>query len=53
MMVCDKCKIDMRVREVIDGNFYFTCKKCGKEEVHTDKELNDYYNSKKRVIKNS
>lgn len=49
-MECDKCKIDMHVEQVIDGKFYFKCKKCGKEIIKVEKELEEYYNSKKRKV---
>ncbi len=49
-MECDKCKIEMRVEQVINGKFYFKCRKCGKEIVKTDNELEEYYNSKIRKV---
>lgn len=51
-MMCEKCNIEMRVDNVIDGKFYFKCIKCGNEKIHTEKELNDYYESKKKVTQN-
>lgn len=42
-MNCKECKIDMWFDKKIDKGYKFICKKCGKEVIQTEEELQQEY----------
>jgi len=41
-MNCPECEIiEMRLEKVINDEFFFKCKKCGKEVIKKEEELED------------
>lgn len=50
-MLCEKCNIELRLKEVSKDMFNFECIKCGKKLQKTQTELEEEYNKVNKEVK--